>query len=73
MWAGDRDRLDELAPCRCCCFEHTFTTCPARVWAGCRGYGSEATLTDDDWQRFYAETRGMSAATFYRDGNGEDR
>jgi hypothetical protein len=24
MWGGELDALWELAPCRCCCGEHTF-------------------------------------------------
>ena len=37
MWAGDVGLLSELAPCRCCCHEHTFEDCVARLWNGCRG------------------------------------
>jgi len=37
MWAKDLDALEELAPCKCCCNEHTFRDCPARAWHGCRG------------------------------------
>jgi hypothetical protein len=29
MWDSDTALLDELAPCRCCCHEHTFEDCPA--------------------------------------------
>jgi hypothetical protein len=41
MWAGDVARLHELAPCRCCCSEHTFPDCPARIWYGCRASFAE--------------------------------
>ena len=37
MWAGNMDWLHENAECVCCCWEHTFMGCPARIWAGCRG------------------------------------
>jgi hypothetical protein len=64
MWAGDVDRLNELAPCRCCCAEHTFSNCEAREWGGCRGQGSEA-FDDRAWQQFYEQAHGMSADVFY--------
>ncbi len=42
IWSGDTYRLHELAPCHCCCEEHTFSDCPARAWYGCRGQWSES-------------------------------
>lgn len=35
-WFGNVDELDELAPCDCCCGEHTHTWCTARRWNGCQ-------------------------------------
>jgi len=64
MWAGDVDRLDELAPCQCCCHDHTSRGCPARIWGGCRGQGSEE-QDPAEWAAFYARERGMSPETFY--------
>lgn len=37
MWAHDTDALFELAPCGCCCHEHYFDDCVARLYGGCRG------------------------------------
>ena len=38
MHAGDTDLLHALAPCQCCCDEHTYgEACPAWSWGGCRG------------------------------------
>jgi hypothetical protein len=64
IWAGDVETLDRLAPCRCCCAEHTFASCPARAWHGCRG--SSATDFDEDaWAAFYERSRGMSRDEFF--------
>lgn len=60
MWAGDTDRLDELAPCRCCCHEHTFDDCPARLWHACRGQGMP---THDDLKS-WADHYGMTLNEF---------
>lgn len=35
MWKGDTVYLWEVAPCNCCCVEHFFINCKARVWHGC--------------------------------------
>jgi hypothetical protein len=68
IWAGDQDKLWELAPCRCCCDEHTFSNCPARVWGGCKS-GLEPGVDDgreaQEWQQFYEREHGMSRETFY--------
>lgn len=37
IWAHDTDALYELAPCGCCCHEHYFDNCVARLYGGCRG------------------------------------
>ena len=61
MWEGDVNTLDEIAGCVCCCDEHTFEHCPARLWEGCRGQGS---MTKDDvaaWAKHY----GMTIEEFY--------
>lgn len=68
VWVGDLDRLQELAPCACCCAEHTFPYCPARLWGGCRsgrGYGDDWRQEEQEWQRFYERERGMTAEEFY--------
>lgn len=59
MWAGDADRLYELAPCRCCCDEHTFECCEARQWFGCRGQGSMTRADEESWQRHYQQAHGI--------------
>ena len=65
LWAGDVDRLSELAPCRCCCFEHTFESCEARLWFGCRGQGALTRAEEESWRRHYEQFHGMTAAEFY--------
>ena len=63
MWAGDTDRLQELAPCQCCCSEHTCReACRAWVWGGCRGYGTKDPHTEAvAWAKHY----GMTLDEFY--------
>lgn len=65
IWAGDTDLLNELAPCRCCCGEHTFESCEARLWGACRGQGSMTRAEEEGWFRFYQESRGMTWEQFY--------
>lgn len=62
MWAGDLDALCELAPCKCCCFEHTFSTCPARAWGGCRGQDAP---DGHAWAEYYMQARGWTVARFF--------
>jgi len=57
IWAGDINKLHELAPCVCCCAEHTHEWCPARAWEGCRGQGSVTSKDIDEWARHYGMTR----------------
>lgn len=71
IWAGDTEALDEIAPCRCCCAEHTFASCPARAWHGCRGSGTE--ISDDEWCAFYMKTRGMTKNQFYSVDENRDK
>jgi len=59
------DKLDELAPCRCCCAEHTFHDCPARAWNGCRGQYSFTFADEESWRRHYETHHGMSYDEFY--------
>lgn len=66
MWAGDVELLDELAPCGCCCHEHTWDGCPARVWHGCRGQGAMTWADERAWLRHYQERHGMTEEDFYR-------
>jgi len=68
MWAGDVDMLHELSPCGCCCGEHTHLYCQAREWGGCRSGLMPGESADEDayeWQRWYAEIRGMTEAEFF--------
>lgn len=65
LWAGDVDKLHELAPCACCCHEHTFEGCPARAWEGCRGQGSMTRAELESWVRFYEVERGMTRDQFF--------
>jgi hypothetical protein len=37
MYARNFERLQQLAPCDCCCDEHYRLDCPAHRWFGCRG------------------------------------
>jgi len=67
LWAGDLEQLDELAPCKCCCDEHTFSDCPARVWYHCRGqYNLQEEA--EQWAIFY-QRRGWSRDDFFRSGD----
>lgn len=65
IWEGDLDTLQELAPCRCCCAEHTFEHCPARAWFGCRGQGSMTSADVDSWARHYQQHHGMTRDQFF--------
>lgn len=67
IWAGDIETLDKLAPCGCCCSEHTDLDCPARYWNGCRsGLGpGEQPYDGEAWAEHYAKLHGMSEAEFY--------
>jgi hypothetical protein len=62
MWDGDVELLDRLAPCGCCCHEHTFDDCPARRWHGCRGSGY---IDVESWVRHYAQHHGMTREQFF--------
>jgi hypothetical protein len=64
MWAGDCDRLHELAGCRCCCWEHTFEGCPARVWDGCRGSGMTTRADLESWMAHYERFHGLPRDQF---------
>ena len=64
MWDGDTDKCDEIAPCQCCCHEHTFTTCSARLWGGCRGQGS-TDIDAQSWADYYLKTQGMTEEQFF--------
>ena len=61
MWAGDTDRLHEIAGCGCCCDEHFFEDCPARTWGGCRGQHSMTRVARESWRKHY----GMTETQFY--------
>lgn len=64
MWAGDIDRLNELAGCQCCCHEHTFGGCPARTWDGCRGSGAMTRAELESWADHYARFHDMTRDQF---------
>jgi hypothetical protein len=72
MWAGDRDTLDEIAGCTCCCYDHTWGHgCPAYQWGGCRGQGSvEEAEQIKAYAEWYAKLYGMSRDTFFNDRDG---
>jgi hypothetical protein len=65
LWSGDVNRLDELAGCRCCCHEHTFEWCPARVWGGCRGQGSMTRAELESWVTHYERFHGLTRDQFF--------
>ena len=65
MWARNERLLWELTPCRCCCSEHTFEGCPARLWAGCRGQGSMTRADLESWIRHYATHHDMTREEFF--------
>lgn len=63
LWAGD---LDALPSCECCCADHTWPTCRARLWNGCRSgleYG-EAGDHDYETRKAWAEHYGMTLEEF---------
>ena len=68
IWEGDTDRLQEIAPCQCCCHEHTYATCPARHWNGCRSglpYGVSAYTEAEAWATHYNRHHGLTRAQFF--------
>jgi hypothetical protein len=65
VWAGDVNALCRLAPCRCCCHEHTFESCEARLWGGCRGQSTMTRAEEESWANHYARFHGMSWDAFY--------
>lgn len=56
VWEGDTDWLDEHYGCGCCCNEHTFEGCAARMWGACRGQGTMTQAELDSWARHYGMT-----------------
>ena len=71
LWDGNINKLDELAPCRCCCHEHTFEDCPARQWFGCRGQYTMTRAEQESWIRHYNSAHGMSREQFLSGDNHE--
>lgn len=65
MWAGDRDTLEEIAYCECCCEEHTFFDCPARLWHGCRGQYAFNPAIWDAWADLYERVFRMTRSQFF--------
>jgi len=65
LWVGDIDRIQELASCGCCCDEHFFEDCPARVWGGCRGQHSMTRSDREEWVEHYRLYHGMTRDQFF--------
>ena len=65
MWGQDINKLCALAKCQCCCDEHTFESCPARAWSGCRGQWNNEGAERESWFRHYHDRHGMSEKQFY--------
>ena len=65
LWEGDIDKLSELAGCVCCCADHTFENCPARIWFGCRGQYTMTRAEELEWAEFYAKHHGLSQDQFF--------
>jgi hypothetical protein len=65
VWEGDVDLLNDLAPCRCCCHEHTLESCEARLWGGCRGQYTMTRAEALSWARHYELFHGMSEEQFF--------
>ena len=57
IWDGDTDTLFGRARCICCCAEHTFENCPARLWNGCRGQDTPTTKDIEGWADLYGMTK----------------
>ena len=68
MWAGDTDTLHQIAACKCCCDEHTFESCPARSWHGCRGQHSLTYAEIEAWEDHYRVHHGLSSDEFHAYG-----
>ncbi len=69
MWAGGVDELREIAPCSCCCADHTNAYCPARLWEGCRSglpYGEDEHSEAQKWADHYAKYHDMNKESFYK-------
>lgn len=65
LWDGDMNTLHERAGCVCCCAEHTFEHCPARLWEGCRGSGAMTRAEEESWARHYERFHGLTRNQFY--------
>lgn len=64
MWAQNVERLHVIAGCKCCCDEHTFVSCPARLWFGCKGQWTEDSFEQgQSWFRLYKER--MTESEFF--------
>tara|TARA_Y100000815_G_C13254983_1_gene466989 strand:- start:365 stop:643 length:279 start_codon:yes stop_codon:yes gene_type:complete len=67
IWEGDEETLHALAPCECCCGEHTYLRCPARLYQACRSglNYEETTPNEDSWLKHYTQHHGMTVEQFY--------
>jgi hypothetical protein len=57
LWEGDIEALQAELRCECCCAEHTFEGCPARLWGGCRGQDTMTRADIELWAAHYGMTR----------------
>lgn len=64
IWEGDIEYLQQYAGCICCCGEHTFSSCPAKVWGGCRGGPGTPADEYNDWKKHYMRFHGMTEDEF---------
>ena len=65
---GVVDIDDEIVECVCCCSEHTWSRCPARLWNGCRSGlapGESLEAEEAKWLEHYKRYHGMTEEAFY--------
>lgn len=69
MWEEDTEYLQENARCECCCADHTFGNCPARLWNGCRGQDTMTWVEIESWAKHYELFHGMTRDHFFIQGD----
>lgn len=63
----DDRRMAWFFSCDCCCAEHTFASCLARVWNGCRSglpYGADQYEDYESWKDHYVRFHDMKPEDF---------
>lgn len=65
IWRGDVDELHKALPCVCCCADHTFDHCDAKLWGGCRGQYSMTRADHESWAEHYAKHHGTTRDQFF--------